>query len=837
MSSLFDDSFLADLKAPRGHDEEPPPPPEDDHVPEQVPDDLFGGKFDVPPDRDAHYRDGAPRPVLDAAALLDGLNENQRAAVVHSGTPLLIVAGAGSGKTRVLTHRIAHLLAERNVHPGQVLAITFTNKAAGEMKERVEQLVGPRANAMWVMTFHSACVRILRRESKKLGFTSSFSIYDAADSKRLMALVCRDLDLDPKRYPPKSFSAKISNLKNELIDEEDFAAQAADGFEKTLAQAYVMYQSRLREANALDFDDLIMTTVNLLRAFPDVAEHYRRRFRHVLVDEYQDTNHAQYALVRELVGTSEHPVDVPPSEYDLPPAELCVVGDADQSIYAFRGATIRNILQFEEDYPDATTILLEQNYRSTQTILSAANAVIERNESRRPKNLWTNAGAGARITGYVADTEHDEAQFVADEIDRLTDKGEAKAGDVAVFYRTNAQSRVFEEVFIRVGLPYKVVGGVRFYERKEVRDVLAYLRVLANPEDSVPLRRILNVPKRGIGDRAEAMIDALAQREKISFAQALRRVDEAYGMAARSTNAVKRFNTLMEDLRTIVDSGVGPATVLEAILERTGYLAELQASTDPQDETRIENLQELAAVALEFEQESGEGEESGSLADFLERVALVADSDQIPTAPDHAADAAGSEDGSGVITLMTLHTAKGLEFPVVFLTGMEDGVFPHMRALGQTKELEEERRLAYVGITRARERLYLTRSSLRSAWGQPSYNPPSRFLEEIPAQHVDWKRTGATAPVSSGPASGVAASLSSSRSRSSASGASGFATSRASDKPVVSVAVGDRVTHDQFGLGTVVAVKGTGANAEATIDFGDTKPKRLLLRYAPVEKL
>jgi DNA helicase-2/ATP-dependent DNA helicase PcrA len=826
MSSLFDDSFLADLQAQRGPADEPPPPPEDDHAPEPVPDDLFGGKFDVPPDRDAYYRDGAPRPVVDTAALLEGLNGNQRAAVVHSGSPLLIVAGAGSGKTRVLTHRIAHLLAERGVHPGQILAITFTNKAAGEMKERVEQLVGPRANAMWVMTFHSACVRILRRESKKLGFTSSFSIYDAADSKRLMALVCRDLDLDPKRFPPKSFSAKISNLKNELIDEEDFAAQASDGFEKTLAQAYAMYQSRLREANALDFDDLIMTTVNLLRAFPDVAEHYRRRFRHVLVDEYQDTNHAQYALVRELVGTSEHPVDVPPGPDDVPPAELCVVGDADQSIYAFRGATIRNILQFEEDYPDATTILLEQNYRSTQTILSAANAVIERNESRRPKNLWTNAGAGATITGYVADTEHDEAQFVADEIDRLTDAGEAKAGDVAVFYRTNAQSRVFEEVFIRVGLPYKVVGGVRFYERKEVRDVLAYLRVLANPEDSVPLRRILNVPKRGIGDRAEAMIDALAQREKISFPQALKRVDEAYGMAARSTNAVKRFNTLMEDLRTIVESGAGPATVLEAVLERTGYLAELQASTDPQDETRIENLQELAAVAMEFEQERGE-DERGTLSDFLEQVALVADSDQIPD----------EEDGDGVITLMTLHTAKGLEFPVVFLTGMEDGVFPHMRALGQAKELEEERRLAYVGITRARERLYLTRSTLRSAWGQPSYNPPSRFLEEIPSAYVEWKRTGATAPASSGPVSAVAASLSSSRSRSSASGASGFATRRTSEKPVVALAVGDRVTHDQFGLGTVVAVKGTGGNAEATIDFGDTKPKRLLLRYAPVEKL
>ncbi|MER7483068.1 DNA helicase PcrA [Streptomyces sp. NPDC126510] len=825
MSSLFDDSFLANLQAQRGPADEPPPPPEDDHVPEPIPDDLFGGKFDVPPDRDAYYRDGAPRPVVDTAALLEGLNDNQRAAVVHSGSPLLIVAGAGSGKTRVLTHRIAHLLAERDVHPGQILAITFTNKAAGEMKERVEQLVGPRANAMWVMTFHSACVRILRRESKKLGFTSSFSIYDAADSKRLMALVCRDLDLDPKRFPPKSFSAKISNLKNELIDEEDFAAQATDGFEKTLAQAYAMYQSRLREANALDFDDLIMTTVNLLRAFPDVAEHYRRRFRHVLVDEYQDTNHAQYALVRELVGTSEHPVDVPP-EAEIPPAELCVVGDADQSIYAFRGATIRNILQFEEDYPDATTILLEQNYRSTQTILSAANAVIERNESRRPKNLWTNAGTGARITGYVADTEHDEAQFVAEEIDRLTDAGEAKAGDVAVFYRTNAQSRVFEEIFIRVGLPYKVVGGVRFYERKEVRDVLAYLRVLANPEDSVPLRRILNVPKRGIGDRAEAMIDALSQREKISFPQALKRVDEAYGMAARSTNAVKRFNTLMEDLRTIVESGAGPATVLEAVLERTGYLAELQASTDPQDETRIENLQELAAVAMEFEQERGEDEQA-SLSDFLEQVALVADSDQIPD----------EEDGDGVITLMTLHTAKGLEFPVVFLTGMEDGVFPHMRALGQTKELEEERRLAYVGITRARERLYLTRSTLRSAWGQPSYNPPSRFLEEIPPTHVEWKRTGATAPASSGPVSAVAASLSSSRSRSSASGASGFATRRTSEKPVVSLAVGDRVTHDQFGLGTVVAVKGTGGNAEATIDFGETKPKRLLLRYAPVEKL
>ncbi|MFH8433986.1 DNA helicase PcrA [Streptomyces sp. NPDC018007] len=812
MSSLFDDSFLTGLQPA----EDGPPPPPEDHAPEEVPEGLFEDVHDAsPPPRDGYYRGGQPRPAVDPAALLDGLNTEQRAAVVHAGSPLLIVAGAGSGKTRVLTHRIAHLLAERGVHPGQILAITFTNKAAGEMRERVEQLVGPRANAMWVMTFHSACVRILRRESKKLGFTSSFSIYDAADSKRLMALVCRDLDLDPKRYPPKSFTAKVSNLKNELIDEETFAGQAADGFEKTLAQAYALYQARLREANALDFDDIIMTTVHLLQAFPDVAEHYRRRFRHVLVDEYQDTNHAQYTLVRELVG--------PAGENDAP-AELCVVGDADQSIYAFRGATIRNILQFEEDYPDATTILLEQNYRSTQTILSAANAVIERNESRRPKNLWTNAGSGARITGYVADTEHDEAQFVADEIDRLTDAGDAKAGDVAIFYRTNAQSRVFEEILIRVGLPYKVVGGVRFYERKEVRDVLAYLRVLANPEDAVPLRRILNVPKRGIGDRAEAMIDALSMREKISFPQALRRVDEAYGMAARSSNAVKRFNTLMEELRTIVESGAGPAVVLEAVLERTGYLAELQSSTDPQDETRIENLQELAAVALEFEQERGAEEGTGTLAEFLEKVALVADSDQIP---DEA------EDGSGVITLMTLHTAKGLEFPVVFLTGLEDGVFPHMRALGQTKELEEERRLAYVGITRARERLYLTRAAMRSAWGQPSYNPPSRFLEEIPEQHLDWRRKGPMA-APAGPTSGITSSLSSSRSR---SGPSGFATRRGAEKPTVALAVGDRVTHDQFGLGTVTAVEGYGDQAKVTVDFGDERPKKLLLRYAPVEKL
>ncbi|MDH6124215.1 DNA helicase PcrA [Kitasatospora sp. GP82] len=876
MTSLFDDLPLPGFEAPAAGSkqtaatDEPYDPsasyePADSYEPyeeapyeEDLPDGLFRTDYAAATERDAWHRNGAARTVADPAQLLEGMNDPQREAVLHAGSPLLIVAGAGSGKTRVLTHRIAHLLAARGAQPGEILAITFTNKAAGEMRERVEALVGPRARAMWVSTFHSACVRILRRESKLLGFTSSFSIYDSADSQRLMSLVCRDLDLDPKQFPPKSFTAKISNLKNELIDEETYADQAANPMEKKLAEAYVLYQRRLREANALDFDDIIMTTVNLLQAFPDVAEHYRRRFRHILVDEYQDTNHAQYTLVRELSGGSA--VSAPKRTVDgdwvneaagrlaeVPPAELCVVGDADQSIYAFRGATIRNILQFEEDYPNATTILLEQNYRSTQTILTAANAVIERNANRRKKRLWTAGEDGEKVVGYVADDEHGEAQFIADEIDRLTDAGDARPGDVAIFYRTNAQSRVFEEVFIRVGLPYKVVGGVRFYERKEVRDVLAYLRVLANPEDTVPLRRILNVPKRGIGDRAEAMIDALSARERISFAQALVRVDEAYGMAARSANAVKKFNALMAGLRQVVESGAGPAAVLEAVLEETGYLAELQASTDPQDETRVENLQELASVALEYEQDPGERPDAddegappvGSLADFLERVALVADSDQIPD----------DEDGAGVITMMTLHTAKGLEFPVVFLTGMEDGIFPHMRALNQVKELEEERRLAYVGLTRARQRLYLTRSVLRSAWGQPSYNPASRFLEEIPDTLVEWKRTGGAAVPSSrgfsssrssgGSSYGSSGSSSSGASRTAAGPKSGWGQSarRMVEREVVSLAVGDRVTHDSFGLGTVVATTGVGDKAQATIDFGGSGRKQLLLRYAPVEKL
>jgi DNA helicase-2/ATP-dependent DNA helicase PcrA len=757
--------------------------------------------------------------------LLSDLNPQQRAAVVHEGGPLLIVAGAGSGKTRVLTRRIAYLLAERHVAPSEILAITFTNKAAGEMKERVAAMVGGRARVMWVMTFHSACVRILRENAKRLGFTTTFSIYDAADSQRLMALVCRELDLDPKRYPPRSFSNQVSNLKNELIDEEDFARKAANHHEKTLAEAYTGYQRRLREANAFDFDDLIMVTVNLLQAFPDVAEHYRRRFRHVLVDEYQDTNQAQYTLVRELVGgltahaekrTVDGELVRAGTSGDLPPAELVVVGDADQSIYAFRGATIRNILEFERDYPDATVVLLEQNYRSTQTILSAANAVITRNEGRKAKNLWSNAGDGERIGGYVADDERSEAQFVADEIDRLNDEGAAAYKDVAVFYRTNAQSRVFEEVFIRVGLPYKVVGGVRFYERREVRDLLAYLRVLVNPEDTVSLRRILNVPRRGIGDRAEACVEALSSRERISFGQALRRCDEAYGIATRSASAVKDFVALMDELRALAES-VPPSEVMEAVLSKSGYLAELEASTDPQDESRVENLRELVTVATEFE----EANPDGSLADFLEQVALVADADEIPD----------NEDGrGGVVTLMTLHTAKGLEFPVVFLTGLEDGVFPHMRSLTEPKELEEERRLAYVGITRAKRRLYLSRSMQRSTYGAPSYNPPSRFLDEVPEHLVDWKRAQ---PKSFTPTGGYRSSSSPAALRGMPAKATGVG-----NRAIPSLQPGDRVSHDTFGLGTVVSTSGSGDNAQAKVDFGaSTGQKTFVLRYAPLEKL
>ena len=760
--------------------------------------------------------------------LLDGLNPQQRAAVTHEGSPLLIVAGAGSGKTRVLTHRIAYLLAEREVSPAQILAITFTNKAAGEMAARAAALTGSRARSMWLLTFHSACVRILRREAARFGYPSSFSIYDQDDSRRLMAMVCRELDLDVKYHPPRAMAAQVSNLKNDLVDYETAAARASGYREKALAEAYAEYQRRLVAAGAMDFDDLIMVTVNLLQAFPEVAAAYRSRFRHVLVDEYQDTNHAQYVLVRELAGQGRPhfgqngllragppgqgglvPGPAGPAD-SLGPAELCVVGDADQSIYAFRGATIRNIEEFERDFAGARVILLEQNYRSTQNILAAANAVVARNASRVPKNLWSDQGDGPPIVGYVADSEHDEAAFVAEEVDRLHDEGLAQPGQVAVFYRTNAQSRVFEEVFIRVGLPYRVVGGVRFYERREVRDLLAYLRLIANPADEVSLRRVLNVPKRGIGDRAEEYVASYASRERITFAQALATPGDVPALAARSAAAIAAFNTLVGELREQAASGGPVAELVEAVLDSSGLQSYFENSEDLQDATRVENLQEMVSVAREFDGSAPDG----TLADFLERVALVADADEIPDGVDHG----------GLVTLMTLHTAKGLEFPVVFLTGMEEEVFPHARALTNQRELEEERRLAYVGITRAEQRLYLTRTASRNWYGRPSFHTPSRFLSEIPASLIEWKRSAKDVAAASTPASARMAARP--------------GTAVVGNRSVPVLSPGDRVNHDKFGLGRVVSTDGYGDSAEAKIDFGGSYGvKHLVLRYAPLEKL
>ena len=770
-------------------------------------------------------------PASDTDQLLDGLNPQQRQAVLHEGSPLLIVAGAGSGKTAVLTRRIAYLLAARDVGVGQVLAITFTNKAAAEMRERVVGLVGPRARSMWVSTFHSTCVRILRNQASLVaGLNSNFSIYDADDSRRLLLMIGKDMGLDTKRHSPRLLANGISNLKNELIGPEQAAAEAseaADDLARVIAEVYAEYQRRLRTANALDFDDLIGETVAVLQAFPQIAQYYRRRFRHILVDEYQDTNHAQYVLVRELVGVGAPDTDT------VPPAELCVVGDADQSIYAFRGATIRNIEDFERDFPDATTILLEQNYRSTQTILNAANSVIARNTGRREKRLWTDSGQGELIVGYVADNEHDEARFVAQEIDALSDSvGDFSYNDVAVFYRTNNSSRAIEEVFIRAGIPYKVVGGVRFYERREIRDIVAYLRVLDNPGDSVSMRRILNTPRRGIGDRAEACVAVHAENTGLNFNDAL--VAAAEGrvpmLNTRAEKAIAGFVGLLDELRGMLDGELGE--LVEAVLDRTGYRAELESSNDPQDLARLDNLNELVSVAHEFSIDlanaralAGEDgaepvdediPDTGVLAAFLERVSLVADADDIP------------EHGAGVVTMMTLHTAKGLEFPVVFVTGWEDGMFPHMRALGDPVELSEERRLAYVGITRARQRLYLSRAKVRSSWGQPMLNPESRFLREIPQELIDWRRTEQ-------PASSLSAPV---------SGAGRFGTPRpspmrpaAAKRPLLVLEPGDRVTHDKYGLGRVEEVSGVGESAMSLIDFGSAGRVKLMHNHAPVAKL
>jgi DNA helicase-2/ATP-dependent DNA helicase PcrA len=754
------------------------------------------------------------------ARFVEGLNPQQAEAVTHEGPALLIIAGAGSGKTRVLTHRVAHLLASGRARPHEVLAITFTNKAAGEMRGRVEALVGGEARSMWVSTFHAACVRILRREHDAVGLTSTFSIYDTADSVNLMRLVAKDLGLDPKQFSPKALAARIGRFKDELISPEEAVrlTEAASRFtlEHVAGQAYGPYQARLEAANAVDFDDIILKTVRLLKDHPDVAARYRERFRHILVDEYQDTNRAQYVLIRELVGRATA------SPEDQPPASLTVVGDADQSIYAFRGASIRNILEFEQDYPDAYVIRLEQNYRSTETILNAANAVIANNIERRPKNLWTEAGAGELIVGYAADTEQDEARFIAEEISRLIREEGKAPSDVAVMYRANAQSRAIEERFIRAEIPYTVVGGTRFYERTEIKDMLAYLAAIANENDDIAVRRIINTPRRGIGDVAVDGIAAVGKAAGVSFGAALRRLEGAPNLTARARAAIDAFVALLDDLRSLARDN-GPAAVIDAIADRTGYLATLRASDDPQDASRIENVMELVAVGREFSEENPEG----TLPDFLEKVALVADADQVPDA----------DGGGGVVTLMTLHTAKGLEYPVVFLTGLEEGTFPHARSMETPGEMEEERRLAYVGLTRARERLYLSRAEVRSSWGSPQYFPASRFVEEVPSELVDWRRSEGSAEIERARAERLG--------RRGESWSSVYGADRreppsppgATPGPDLGLEVGDRVSHDQYGLGRVVALEGSGRNAVAKVDFGEPGVKRLLLRFAPVIKL
>ena len=746
--------------------------------------------------------------------LLIGLNPQQISAVTHAGSPLLVVAGAGSGKTRVLTRRIAYLMAARNVAPHQILAITFTNKAAGEMKMRVAELVGERAKSMMVSTFHSACVRMLRTDATVLGYKNSFTIYDQSDSQRLAAIVMNDLKMDTKRYAPRAVSAAISNAKNELMGPADYQQTVKNHFEEVVAEVFAQYQKRLKTANSMDFDDLIMNMVAVLQREPNVRNKYRSRFRHILVDEYQDTNHAQYQLISELVGK-------PGDGYEQ--AELCVVGDADQSIYAFRGATIRNILQFEEDYPDANTILLEQNYRSTQNILSAANAVIANNEDRKAKNLWSDSGSGPKIIGYIADSEHDEAEFVISEIVRLKKEQLSNPGETAIFYRTNAQSRVFEEVFLRVGIPYKVVGGVRFYERKEVKDILAYLRVIENDSDEVSLRRIINTPKRGIGDRALDQLDTWRNQNQLSLWQGLTEVRQIPDFPARSVAAIVEFVELIKSFQVLNEAKARPSVITSAVLEQSGLLSELSNSKDPQDEVRVENLQEFVSVATDFETMQFSEGITPTLGEFLEQISLVADADEIPEGDDHG----------GVVTMMTLHTAKGLEFPTVFLTGMEEGVFPHNRAIGEKDELEEERRLAYVGLTRAQRNLYVSRSQYRSVWGAPNYNPASRFLQEIPEELIDWQSANQSLVSSK---SGIGSEKTNIKMRSNFA-ASAKSKSTKPKNQTMQLTVGERVSHDTFGLGTVVAVNGDGDRAEATIDFGSAGEKRLLLRYAPVEKL
>jgi DNA helicase-2/ATP-dependent DNA helicase PcrA len=725
------------------------------------------------------------------SALLESLNPVQAEAVLHTEGPVLIVAGAGSGKTRALTHRIAYLIREKGVSPYAILAITFTNKAAREMAERVQGLLGERiARGMWIMTFHSACARILRREHAHLGLPTSFTIYDEGDTERLLTQVLRDLNIDNKRYPPRAMAAAIGRAKDHVLTAEQFEANASNLYEQTIAKVYLGYEARKRAAGALDFDDLISETVRLFRDHPQVLEHYQEWFRYLLIDEYQDTNRAQYELANLLAAKYRN---------------ICVVGDADQGVYSWRGATIQNLLDFERDHPDAEIFLMEQNYRSTQNILAVANALIEHNVQRKPKSLWTETIGGELAVRFRADNEHEEALFVAEETHRLVEEGTYRYSDIAVFYRTNAQSRVLEDIFVRAGLPYRVVGGVRFYQRREIKDVLAYLRLLVNPQDVVSARRVVNTPKRGIGDATVAALEDFARTEEIPFLEAARRADEIDVLASRAKGAVSGFVQVMEGLGEALADGAGPARMVEAAATGSGYIAELEAERTVEAEGRIENLRELQGVATEFAERNPDAE----LSDFLESISLLTEQDEY-------------DEESGSVTLMTLHNAKGLEFPVVFVIGMEDGVFPHYRSMGDPAALEEERRLAYVGITRARERLYLCHAWSRTLFGTTSYNPPSRFLGEIPSelvQDLEAEDEDGGAVIGAGGGSWIREAV----------------TEHA--RPSVQVSAGDTVVHDRWGEGVVLDVKGSGSDAEATVMFEDAGQKRLLLAYAPLKKV
>jgi DNA helicase-2/ATP-dependent DNA helicase PcrA len=726
-------------------------------------------------------------PDATTSPLLESLNPVQREAVLHTEGPVLIVAGAGSGKTRALTHRIAYLIRELGTSPYAILAITFTNKAAREMAERVEGLLGERlARGMWILTFHSSCARILRREHDHLGLPSTFTIYDESDTERLLSGVLRDLNIDVKRFPPRAMATAIGKAKDLVVGADEYAGAAGNFYEQIIAKVYVEYEKRKRAAGALDFDDLISETVRLFRDHPEVLEHYQERFRYILVDEYQDTNRAQYQLVNLLA-----------EKY----GNVCVVGDADQGVYSWRGATIQNLLDFERDWPQAQVFLMEQNYRSTHNILAIANALIEHNVQRKPKSLWTETPGGELAIRFRADNEHEEALFVAEEVHRLVDEEGHRYSDVAIFYRTNAQSRVLEDVFMRAGMPYKVVGGVRFYQRKEIKDVMAYLRLLLNPQDLIGARRVINTPKRGIGEATVAALESFALTEGVPFLEAARRVDEIPTLASRARGAVAGFVQLMDRIERALASGAGPARMVEAAATESGYLLELESERTVEAEGRIENLRELSGVAAEYEARFPDG----GLPGFLEQVALVSEQDEY------------DEEASSV-TLMTLHNAKGLEFPVVFIIGMEDGVFPHYRSMGDGAQLEEERRLAYVGITRARERLYLTHAWSRSLFGTTSYNPPSRFLAEIPSDLLRSIEEDELRDAAEADPSAIRLAVST------------------GTVPTVEVVAGDTVVHDRWGEGVVLTVSGRGTDAEATVIFEDVGQKRLLLAYAPLRR-